>query len=69
MQQFEAFGWLTRLDRHGPAHPRRLRTSGLGARFAEDLKREEAARAAVTAVIKAGAGRTVKPEPELEPEK
>jgi hypothetical protein len=64
MQRFEAFGWLTRIDRYGIAHPRWLRTSGLGVRFAEDLKREEAARATVTAAIKAGAGGTVKPEPE-----
>ena len=64
MQRFETFGWLTRLDRHGAAHPRWRRTPGLGERFAEELKREEAARAAVTAAIKAGAGGTVKPEPE-----
>ena len=55
MQRFETFGWLTRLDRYGAAHPRWQRTPGLGERFAEDLKREEAARAAVTAAIKAGA--------------
>jgi hypothetical protein len=54
MQKFETFGWLTRLDRYGPAHPRWRRTPGLGARFEEDLKREEAARAAVTAAVKGG---------------
>ena len=55
MQRFETFGWLTRLDRYGTAHPRWRRTSGLGERFEEDLKREAAARAATTAVIKADA--------------
>ena len=30
MQRFETFGWLTRLDRHGNAHPRWRRTPGLG---------------------------------------
>lgn len=56
MQRFETFGWLTRIDRHGNAHPRWTRTSGLGERFEEDLQREKAARAAVTATIKAQAG-------------
>ena len=39
------------------AHPRWRRTPGLGERFAEELKREEAARAALTAAIKADATR------------
>jgi len=55
MQKFETFGWLTRLDRYGTAHPRWRRTAGLVERFAEELKREEAARAAMTAAIKADA--------------
>jgi hypothetical protein len=57
MQRFETFGWLTRVDRYGPAHPRWKRTPGLGTRFEEELKREEAARAAVTAAIKVGAAK------------
>jgi hypothetical protein len=56
MQKFETFGWLTRLDQFGSARPRWQRTAGLIERFAEELKREEAVRAAVTAAVRAGAG-------------
>jgi len=54
-QRFEGFGWLTRTDDKGSTVPRWERTSGLGKRFEEDLKREVAARAALTATIKAKA--------------
>jgi hypothetical protein len=56
MQQFEAFGWLTRLDRNG-AVPRWLRTKGLGKRFAEDLQREVARRKELTKLIKLATSR------------
>jgi hypothetical protein len=61
MQRFEVLGWLTRLDPHqGSTRPVWQRTPGLGERFAEELKREETARAAVTAAIKSGAGDTTR---------
>jgi hypothetical protein len=55
MQRFETFGWLTRIDRHGNAHPRWQRTPGIVERFAEELEREKSVRAAISAAIKADA--------------
>ncbi len=55
MQQFEHFAWLTRLDHTGNAFPRWQRMAGLKTRFEEDLKRETAARKAMSEAIKADA--------------
>ena len=55
MQRFETFGWLTRLDHTGNAFPRWQRMAGLKTRFEEDLKRETAARKAMSEAIKADA--------------
>ena len=64
MQQFEAMGWLTRLDRNGSI-PRWRRTKGLGTRFAEDLAREIERRKELTRIIKVeGAKRKAENEDE-----
>jgi hypothetical protein len=52
MQRFETAGWLIRRDGRHETTPRWRRAPGLVARFAGELRREEAARAAVTAAIK-----------------
>jgi hypothetical protein len=52
MQRFETAGWLMRTDQRHSTTPHWRRVPGLPALFADELKRETEARAAVTAAIR-----------------